>query len=233
MNKILLAILICLLLISSAFGEPVSPEKAKQVGLNWMWKHKILQSLAQDRVKILSKGRDVRIKRHEDLKYKDRNIGHLIHIDPNGFVIVSVDDALQPVLAYSLENDFDTANIPPALECWLGDVNDYVSYERKHPNRKVNQKAGTEWKRLNAISANFDTTLPSDQQILKESTGQVGPLVTTQWGQGAYYSPYNKYCPGLPFEAILEGEDSSYFTKNGWNTLGDMPWTIEETLKKH
>ena len=46
---------------------------------------------------------------------------YLFAIDGGGFVIVSADNRVQPILGYSLQSNFDVDNIPSNLAAWLDD----------------------------------------------------------------------------------------------------------------
>ena len=52
----------------------------------------------------------------------------------HSFVIVSVDDAVGPVLAYSTENAFGTENMPENVKFYLKMLEGEVRYYRAHPN---------------------------------------------------------------------------------------------------
>lgn len=44
---------------------------------------------------------------------------YLFSIDGDGFVIVSADNRVQPILSYSLHSNFNVENIPSNLAAWL------------------------------------------------------------------------------------------------------------------
>ena len=43
---------------------------------------------------------------------EDENIFYIIVLEPNGFILISYDNLIRPVLAYSFENNFRFDNIP-------------------------------------------------------------------------------------------------------------------------
>jgi hypothetical protein len=100
----------------------------------------------------------------------------------NGFVIISGDDAVKPVLGYSDKGSYDGNNLPPALEYWLGFLNGQITYAVQN-NLPVNPQ----WD-------NF-----SNPGI---TTSAVTPLLSTLWDQGA---PYNNLCPQLPSGRAVTG----------------------------
>lgn len=83
----------------------------------------------------------------------------------NGFVVVAGDDAVSPILGYSLESSFDSNDIPPALQWKLDRYRDEMS-------------------RLSAENV----------RVLSRSISKnpIEPLITTQWGQKSYF---NRFTP--------------------------------------
>ena len=97
-----------------------------------------------------------------------------------GFVLVSADDAVRPVLAYSTEAAFPTEEMPAPVQAFIQGYADVVDYARRHrlPQHPM-------WKEL----------LSAPGPRAKDGNG-VGPLVTSAWGQGY---PYNNLCPVDPY----------------------------------
>lgn len=91
----------------------------------------------------------------------------------SGFLILSADDAVTPLLGYSDSGSFDPDNIPPALSYWLSQYQSQIEFIRKYPlaeTRAADSRAGISLPAWNPIQ----------------------PLVTTKWNQSA---PYNNDCP--------------------------------------
>lgn len=96
--------------------------------------------------------------------------------DAEGFVVVSGEDRLAPIVGYSLTGNFSVEQIPPALEDILLSYAQYVDDVRAG---KVTPIART-----------------------KKTIAPVAPLITTTWNQ---YSPYNYYCPEIDGRKTLTG----------------------------
>nr|MCR4681245.1 C10 family peptidase [Bacteroidales bacterium] len=97
-----------------------------------------------------------------------------------GYVIVSADDRIEPILGYSTEGNFDPQNIPENMLGFLNDYQDEILYfinlEESNPN------ATSKWHALYESPAS-------------SSGGKgvvVGPLLETNWDQNY---PYNNSCP--------------------------------------
>ncbi len=104
--------------------------------------------------------------------------------DNHGFVIVSADDCVTPILGYSYESTFDPDNMPPQLIWWLQRYDDMIRQSRTNPSAQ--SQPHPEWNNLLQSKGTKD----SEHQPI------VGPLITTTWDQGDSWEPtYNKFCP--------------------------------------
>ena len=95
--------------------------------------------------------------------------------DGKGFALVSADDCVRPLLAYSYDGTFDPDRMPAHVAAWVD------GYRRE----------------IASVVAAGITPSPSVQAMWENlSTGKSGnavaPLLSTRWSQGDYY---NTYCP--------------------------------------
>ena len=97
----------------------------------------------------------------------------------SGFVIVSADDRIQPILGYSFSGQFSNKIQPPAYKAWM---NAYKSQIKKiiQNDSSVNE--------LNKDWIQYQNSNIKSEKRLKA----VAPLITTGWNQD---DPYNNYCP--------------------------------------
>ena len=105
---------------------------------------------------------------------------YIYNVGDNGFVMVSGNTALPPVLGYSQSENFpDLDYAPENYRWWIQHYKDMVDYAEAYgiqPEAEVRQQ----WdEALNGRFANRGTTT-------------VDPLITTHWNQDCYY---NEYCP--------------------------------------
>lgn len=95
--------------------------------------------------------------------------------ETQGFIIVSADDRVIPVLGYSLNSKFDGfSDDMPSVKDWLKSYDDQIE---------------------NLIQNHVEPTpelLKLWQTAGDGHVSQVGPLVTTKWAQG---EPFNNLCP--------------------------------------
>lgn len=85
-----------------------------------------------------------------------------------GFLLVSADDAVAPLLGYSDAGNFDADNMNPAFEYWIGEYARQIAYVREN---------------------NLESGKP---RISRAPRAAIAPLVKTTWNQ---MSPYNLLCP--------------------------------------
>ncbi|MCR4856723.1 MAG: C10 family peptidase, partial [Bacteroidales bacterium] len=109
----------------------------------------------------------------------------------NGFVIVSGDDRVMPVLGYSTEGQFIPQNMPIQLQEWLLGYAAEIESVMNTPTF-VNSEAAASWSRLG--SPNFT---PS-----RYGAVVVQPLIQTCWNQSPYY---NDLCPLIGNERTVTG----------------------------
>ena len=93
-----------------------------------------------------------------------------------GFVIVSGDDAVTPVLGYSDSGRYDENNLSPNFVYWMNYLQDEIRWaiSQKLPQSEV-------------VRQQWDYYLKG---MIPEAAGVL--LISTSWGQG---SPYNDLCP--------------------------------------
>lgn len=97
-----------------------------------------------------------------------------------GFVVMSADDCVQPILGYSLTGRFVTKDMPENISSWLQGYNDGIQYAIDHQT-KASTETAKQWKDLENGNPN-----------MAKAVSVVEPLIQTKWNQGA---PYNNLCP--------------------------------------
>jgi hypothetical protein len=109
---------------------------------------------------------------------------YVIDLTGKGFVIVSADDVVYPVLGYSFSEGYIADNQPENLADWMNGYADQIIYARDHslqPDGKITQM----WENY------LNGKKPTERSVM---TG-VEPMLTSTWNQGA---PYNLLCPADP-----------------------------------
>ncbi|MDT8309022.1 MAG: C10 family peptidase, partial [Bacteroidales bacterium] len=108
---------------------------------------------------------------------------YIFTFDTTGFVIISGDDEVYPVLGYSLENTFTAEELPPALQEWLKSYLDQIAFIRAN-GMTGGSDISDAWSYYSASPENISGAL--------QKSGGVLPLLTCTWNQDTYY---NALCP--------------------------------------
>lgn len=111
---------------------------------------------------------------------EDQAILYIIELDKLGFVGVSASRSTIPVLFYSLKNNFDIDNFPPAFQMWIDRYQEQVEYALEN-EAKASPDVQKQWNRL----------LDKSQLDICKSKA-LEPMLITKWDQGSYY---NDMCP--------------------------------------
>jgi hypothetical protein len=155
-------LIVTLLAASAALAAPVSQDLATSVAEAWL---AVRTYAGQPRSAVSAVA----------WPNADDAAAWLVPLQPEGFVLVSADDALQPVLGWSEQGEATAWELPPALEEFLVIV-----------GREVRQARLNGW----AAHVGWHTVLRGDAPASRELG--VLPLLTCTWDQGA---GWNAFCP--------------------------------------
>ncbi len=95
----------------------------------------------------------------------------------NGYLVVSADDDVTPLLGYADSGSVDISDMPDGLRYWLG----YYAAE------------------IDAVRNNRITQLASDSSVVRSA---IAPMLATRWNQG---TPYNDRCPMIDSVRCVTG----------------------------
>ena len=98
----------------------------------------------------------------------------------NGFVIVSGDDIIKPILAYTYVNSFHVENMPDNLRAWMAYYREQINWAREE-NIVSDEETIWAWERLRD---EIDSAKNSEEVLIE----------TALWDQTA---PYNLLCPTI------------------------------------
>jgi len=139
----------------------------------------------------------------ETIEYRpeDRLLGYCSHVQPKGYIIVSLYEGFAPVKAYSTTCDLDPAlggSIAEVLRLKISCLHEEIE-ARLGPVGAVQATQLQEvaeidyrpaWTSLNSSPARFQAALEADRVLSNYQSGQW--LLMASWHQG---DPYNIYCP--------------------------------------
>lgn len=118
-----------------------------------------------------------------------------------GFVMVSGDDKIEPVLGYSLDETFNLMDVPDNMLFFMNSYADEIEAILRSPftdNKSTKEK----WDALR------------EDRYAAHREGTVGPLIATKWGQTDFY---NELCP-----ADSMGPGGHAYTGCGAVVMGQM-----------
>lgn len=148
------------------FGKPVSMESARLVADNYY--------------KYYSETNNVEVLNTFSKSYNGLTTYYVFNYSAGGFVVVSADDAVTPVLAQSNTGYFEETISSPSVAYWFDGYNKEIT--QIVADNLDNSYTFQEWNKIR----NND---------FPRSTNDVGPLLATNWDQGCYF---NALCPIAP-----------------------------------
>ena len=163
-------LIVGVLLFFSSFAEPVSLNSAEIVAKNLIFEKTSIsqKSIIFDYVIVESKSS---INLFYVFAYK------------NGFVIISADDKVLPILGYSNRNEFSENNLPTQLQLLLDFYANQIKFSIDN-NLQTSIKTQQEWNKYLKNPIDF---------VFEKSEKIVDPLLgAMEWGQG---EGWNSYCP--------------------------------------
>jgi len=105
---------------------------------------------------------------------------YIFNLDPSGFIIISAQKNIIPVIAYSFSKDINFENLPLQLESVID------SYRKNIHNAYLNNLESNTY--INNLWNNYINGINIDRDLRN-----VDPMITANWDQGGQW---NNQCPG-------------------------------------
>jgi len=105
---------------------------------------------------------------------------YIINFSPKGFVIVSADDNISPVIGYSYESTLNPAKMPVNLSCFMSEVRQEIKTALAE-NIKADENISNLWEYYSTA-----------ENLSVKKSKAVAPLLPSNWNQDKYY---NLFCP--------------------------------------
>ena len=183
--------LIIVIIFSSVqllFSQTVSQEMVNAVARNFLTQHQQMVL----RKKLMKT--DLTVSRIQILKEPKAEIllAHIINLNPKGFIVLSNDQSIEPVIAYSFNSNFsmDTTSNNILYHMIIKDMK-----LRKEAlveiDEQVKEKRKEKWNQLVSGGKTYFNSADFQQWPPEGSTTTSGWVETT-WDQ---HSPYNDFCP--------------------------------------
>ena len=171
-----IAISIIISSIANAFAAPVDSTRAIQSALGFFsaLTHTPSEQLLSDGVSIAYRACAVGTAENQT----GTVCFYVVNVGPKGFVMLSGDDRLTPILGYSYESSFKAQDMPANLLKWFEGKRKEISYALSMEDFSASPEITEQWNHLSEIGSSLSVV--------------VQPLLQTTWDQNAYY---NQYCP--------------------------------------
>ena len=211
-NLITLAALFALLGLccSCLWARPTTADEAEKVVTGWL--------KADPKPLGMSLGRQVR---NVDTFTDDRGepLYYIVYLHPSGFVIVSADDRVEPIIGFVQGDSFDPSPENPLGALVTNDLNGRIAAVRTGGGLRIMSEEAlggdmrAKWRHLiDLASVRKDGVTMMASSIPSISDVRVGPLVKSKWAQATVSTNcalacYNYYTP--PF-TTLDGDPSNY-----------------------
>ena len=185
MKKIIYATFIFALGINMANAKPVEPSTAKTIAQNFYKQNSdiAINTITLTRTEFSSNGLPLYF---------------VFDINANdGFVIVSAEDAIRPIIGYSTKNHSTMIDSKSNIGYWM-EKTSYKINSIRSKGLVPNEKVAGEWtKYINNTTTTYTERQAGGSSIMTLGTPAMTPLTQTTWNQnGGGSVAYNNLCPG-------------------------------------
>ena len=111
--------------------------------------------------------------------FNGEEVFHVYNLEPTGFVMVSADRSVEPLLAFSYESTCNQTDRHPSVNAVLKSYSEQIAYAIKN-GQFASSHTNAEWEHYSATNFNA------------RAVRTVAPLLITKWNQGKYF---NTACP--------------------------------------
>ncbi len=172
-----ISILFMMLLGCALYAGPVTPEKALQVARSVFASAPGTKAAGASNLQIVWDGEfEPATKSAQDPAF------YVVSRPQGGFVMVAGSDNVQPVLAFSFENDFVVEGMPEHVRAWMEQYKRYVRH------------ASTATVGIQEQWAVFEETKATVAPI---TTGFIDPYTASHTNEWNQTNPANFYCPDV------------------------------------
>ena len=106
-------LVVSFILLSTLFPKVVDMQDVIKVS------HNLISERAIDYYDIVN----INLEKFENIEYF-----YIVHLNPQGFILISANKEFIPVLGYSFDNLYENDNIPSHYDYWLGYYADQIEY---------------------------------------------------------------------------------------------------------
>lgn len=127
---------------------------------------------------------------------QERPLYYIFNLKPDGWIAVSADDALFPILAYSFEGVYKESHQAPQFTAWMKQYEDQIRYAIREKVPAFPETVAM-WNKLIDTGSGIrdpgkEHSIPPPSSFVHRG---IEPLITTHWNQSPWY---NELCPVDP-----------------------------------
>jgi hypothetical protein len=175
MKRLLISLLL-VTVITTVFSAKVDIEDARQVAMNAYF-----QKLNNYHTQVSFS--DLAITNQHTFSLNGEVAVYAFNIKDFGFILISAEDAMEPVIGYSYDRPFIAENAPDNFMGLMKEYKNHIEFLRTN-HIEASPEISQQWSELNG----FQPT----GFYPEGSSATVDPLLTNTWNQDW---PYNYYCP--------------------------------------
>jgi len=168
---------VCMLFTLVFYANPIDTATAKKAAQAFMQSQTNLRQKTNPELTLVYQEVSLQKEMEGMVYYYIYNVGE------KAYVIVSGNDKVIPILAYSDESSFNPNNIPSNMQGFLSEYKREIAHIVNN-NIPASEQTYKKWKEL------LDGGISESQQ--KDLKSSVAPLLKTTWSQSPYY---NNLCP--------------------------------------
>ena len=159
---------------SPSFANPIKKEHAQKAVHGWLHHNRTpMDCLISDipAEAILLVGED------------EKTLCYIVNLEPTGFVIVSADDEIEPVIAFSSTGFYDGNESSPLTTLLKKDMSSRLGVVKQKLHKGKTTKASGKWKTLIDADAFMDSDSPGIIAMGAPSVSQtwVDPFLQSEW----------------------------------------------------
>jgi len=194
-GKVFLLALVSLFTFSSgAFAEPVTMQMAEDVARTHLRANNERERLAALTTRKVFDKRSISTPDIIELQNDQtgETLAYVLGLNPEGFIVVSPDTDITPVIAYSFKGNFPLEDFQDNVVLHM------VTWDMENRLETIPILSDELKEENNELWEKYLTAQDSFLRSLTRAT-QYGPYLDTTWDQGhPYYGGYNYYCPCDP-----------------------------------
>ncbi len=185
--RILRLTFIFILIATSAFAKPVTLDTAKKTGITYLKaKEQFFENKPYLAPESFTMGEKFSIFLSHELKDSNgKLLAYIFDLSPAGYIVISPDTDIQPVIAYSFKGRFPIESAPENI------LLDMVTWDMTY---RLEALPVTTQKLIQENNILWEKYLKADESLMQKisQTEEWGPWIKTTWHQT---EPYNKFCP--------------------------------------